>query len=377
MSYFSKHFNTTMTLLKKKLKNNPNRDDKVNNLNNNNNIVKRDFYNNPNNDINNNPAIDSNKGKSIQNDNDICDLNVTDINIPISPKMSTSSFTSFNQPSKLLENDQSVYIPFIRKSISNIGENNILLRLYLEKMESLNGDSRILGRVFGYLHDPTKLQGLEAVIRKDIRWRFEVISESFLTGIPYFMNELSDLKLDITNIEITEGVYNLLTYKTVLAAHYDLLDVWFQDRLYDFSGMHYTQDKWSFKWRTKIKSLVGDIEMYRKMVSTDKIEVFEELNKIGIMNDKYEDSKIIKSIFKKLTDGGSFDYFPTRLSEDPDSYFKTTKGIDINSSTNVFDLESESNSSSESIRDNNRPVANAIKRLSITFQDPNSSNPKD
>jgi len=378
MSYFSKHLKTTMTLLKKKLNNNPNKDNNVNNLDNNNDIVKRDFYNIPNNDINNNKnlSIGSNKGKSIQNDNDIYDLNVTDVNIPSSPKLSTSSIRSFDQLNKIIENDHTDYIPIIRKSISNIGDDNVLLRLYLEKMASLNGESRILGRVFGYLHDPTKLQGLDLDIRRDIRWRFEVISDSFLTGIPYIMNELSELKLDISSTDITEGVSNLLTYKTVLEAHFDLLDTWFADRIHDLSGMHFTKDKWSFKWRFKIKELLDNLEMYQKMVSTDKVEIFEELNKRGILNDKYKDSKVIQSIFKKLTDTGSFDYFPTRLSEDPESYFKTTKDI-MNSSTSIFDLDSESESSTGIKDNNNRPVANALKRVSTTFQDLNTSNPKD
>jgi len=152
MSYFFKYIKTNLVSVLKKNKG----------------VYKKEYHLN----------TELNKEQFSKEDINILDTNPNIIDVVDNNKLMIDKTNSLINNNKLLSmentstssvNDIPEINTIFKRNIDIIGNDNILINAFLEKMKELNGGPRIIGRIYNYLYDPTNIQGTLEYIMNDIK----------------------------------------------------------------------------------------------------------------------------------------------------------------------------------------------------------------
>jgi hypothetical protein len=308
MSYFFKYIKTNLVSVLKKNKG----------------IYKKEYHLN----------TDLNKEQFSKEDINIIDTNTNIIDVADNNKLMIDNPNSLMNNNKLLNienistssiNDNPEINTIFKCNINIIGNDNILINAFLEKMKELNGGPRIIGRIYNYLYDPTNIQGTIEYIMSDIKWKGGVISEVFLSSIPILITELNSSSTIICE--------SLLSYQSIMDSHFDLLDAWIKDRIMDCNVSEFTPMRWTTKYQVKLGIIKEALKNYHQIIISDKNIVIKELINRDILKIQYVNTDTIKPILEEIGHKSNIKYFPSHFNFDPTSYFDIPK-YSIYSSTN-------------------------------------------
>lgn len=307
MIYFFRHIKANINNLFKK--------DKM--------IYKNEYISNGNYHLNNKQFNNCDTNKI---DTQIIDTKINNINFSDNIKSTIENSSYLSDKNKLtidnfstLNNSETTGFNTVFKcNVDMLSDNNVLVHTFLNKMRESNSSPRMLGRIYDYLYDATNIQGPIEFIINDLKWKGGVISEVFLSSIPFLIPDIN-----ASGMILSESI---LTYQNIMDTHFDLLDAWIRDRITDCTSIsECTPERWTKKFLGKLHNIENNLENFHQIIISDRSIVMKELIDRGIIKGQYGNSDIIKPILQEIGTKSGARYFPSHFNLDPDSYFNIPK----------------------------------------------------
>lgn len=225
-------------------------------------------------------------------------------------KISSEEIEPIN-PFDLKLNIKSDY--FCSGALEQLKIKNALVKLFLEKMENLTYSPGINGKMYGFLYDTTQINDNAENILNSLLCKCQIISEVFLVCAGAMATDQT------INLSSVYGMIDpmIFSYENVISSNFQLLDAWYKERLYDFSGLEYTKSRWSFSEQLKIHDVVyGCDDQIRTMLFHEGI-IKKKLSENGLSNEIFLNTDKISPILSKIAaihDGKYFPYFTAKDS---------------------------------------------------------------
>jgi hypothetical protein len=201
---------------------------------------------------------------------------------------------------------------FCSGALEQLKNKNALVNLFVQKMENLSYSPGINGKIYGFLNDTTQINDSAANILNSLQSKSAMISEVFLVCAAAMATDQTN------NLSSVYGMIDpmIFSYENVISSNFQLMDAWYKERLYNFSGLEYTKSKWSFSEQLKIHDVVYGCDDQIRLMKYHEEIIQKKVWENGLSNHKFLDTDKISPILNKIAEIHGGNYFPDITAKD-------------------------------------------------------------